>query len=66
MLGLLMMSVPIGLAVGLSVVALVWPEPHGSASGVEENTTAQRQRDRRCRSPRQGARLTHRLIKDVP
>jgi hypothetical protein len=38
MLGLLMMSVPLGLAVGLSVVALIWPESDGSTSGVEENT----------------------------
>ena len=65
MLGLLMLSVPLGLAVGLSVVALVWPEPGGSAGGVEEDTPARRQRNRRCRSPRQGARLTHRLIKEV-
>jgi hypothetical protein len=66
MLGLIMMSVPLGLAVGLSVVALIWPESDGSTSGVEENTPARRQRDRRCRSPRQGARLTRRLIKEVP
>ena len=31
MLGLLMMSVPLGIAVGLSTVALVWAEPDGSA-----------------------------------
>jgi hypothetical protein len=36
-----MMSVPLGLAVGLSVVALVWPEPDGSAGGVEEDTPAE-------------------------
>ncbi len=66
MLGLLMLSVPLGLAVGLSVVALVWPEPDGSAGGVEEDTPARRQRDRRCRSPWQGVRLTHRQIKEVP
>jgi hypothetical protein len=66
MLGLLMLSVPLGLAVGLSVVALVWPQLGGSAGGVEEDTPARRQRNRRCRSPRQGARLTHRLIKEVP
>ncbi|MGF9764022.1 hypothetical protein AAII07_53840 [Microvirga sp. 0TCS3.31] len=66
MLGLIMMSVPLGLAAGLSVVALVWPESDGSAGRVEEDISARRQRDRRCRSPRQGARLTRRLIKEVP
>jgi hypothetical protein len=66
MLGLLMMSVPLGLAVGLSLVALVWPEPDGSAGGVEEDTPARRQRNRRCRSPRQETRFTRRLIKEVP
>jgi hypothetical protein len=30
MFGLLMISVPLGLAVGLSTVALVWAEPDGS------------------------------------
>jgi hypothetical protein len=30
MLGLLMMSVPLGIAVGLSTMALVWTEPDGS------------------------------------
>ena len=30
MLGLLMMSMPLGIAVGLSTVALVWAEPDGS------------------------------------
>jgi hypothetical protein len=30
MLGLLMMSVPLGIAVGLSTAALVWAEPDGS------------------------------------
>jgi hypothetical protein len=64
MLGLIMMSVPLGLAIGLSVVALVWPEPGGSAGGVEEDTPARRQRDRRCRSPRQGVRLTHQQAKE--
>ncbi|MGO4526981.1 hypothetical protein AB4097_19240 [Microvirga sp. 2MCAF35] len=34
MLGLIMMSVPLGMAVGLSAVALVWAEPDGSAGGV--------------------------------
>jgi hypothetical protein len=30
MLGLLMISVPLGIAAGLSTVALVWAEPDGS------------------------------------
>jgi hypothetical protein len=30
MLGLLMMSVPLGIAVGLSTMALVWIKPDGS------------------------------------
>ena len=30
MIGLLMISVPLGIAVGLSMVALVWAEPDGS------------------------------------
>lgn len=47
MVGLIMMSVALGLAVGLSVVALVWTEPNGSAGSVEEDTSARRQRDRR-------------------
>jgi hypothetical protein len=36
MLGLIMMSMPLGIAVGLSAVALVWAEPDGSAADVEE------------------------------
>ena len=47
MLGLLMMSVPLGIAVGLSTVALVWAEPDGTADGGEEATTARVRRDRR-------------------
>jgi hypothetical protein len=47
MLGLLMMSVPLGIAVGLSTVALVWAEPDGAAGDGEENTSARRPRDRR-------------------
>ena len=37
MLGLLMMSVPLGFAVGLSAVALVRAEPDGSAGEDEED-----------------------------
>ena len=47
MLGLLMMSVPLGIAVGLSAVALVRAEPDGSAGENEEDTSGQRRRDRR-------------------
>ena len=47
MLGLLMMSVPLGFAVGLSAVALVRAEPDGSAGENEEDTSGQRRRDRR-------------------
>ena len=47
MLGLLMMSVPLGFAVGLSAVALVRAEPDGSAGEDEEDTSARRRQDRR-------------------
>jgi hypothetical protein len=47
MLGLIMMSMPLGIAVGLSAVALVWAEPDGSADDIEESTSARTQRDRR-------------------
>jgi len=47
MFGLLMMSVPLGLAVGLSTVALVWAESDGAAGEGEGNTSARRPRD--CR-----------------
>jgi hypothetical protein len=47
MLGLLMMSVPHGIAVGLSTVALVWAEPDGSVGGIEDDTSPRSQRDRR-------------------
>ncbi len=47
MLGLIMMSMPLGIAVGLSAVALIWAEPDGSASGVEEGASARTQQDRR-------------------
>ena len=47
MLGLLMMSVPLGFAVGLSAVALVRAEPDGSAGEDEEDTSGQRRQDRR-------------------
>jgi hypothetical protein len=36
MLGLIMMSVPLGIAVGLSAVVLVRAGPGGSAGGVEK------------------------------
>ncbi|WP_457091193.1 hypothetical protein [Microvirga sp. P5_D2] len=47
MFGLLMMSVPLGLAVGLSTVALVWAEPDGSGGDGEEDASARRLHDRR-------------------
>lgn len=47
MLGLIMMSVPLGIAIGLSAVALVHAEPDASVGGVEEDISAGRQRDRR-------------------
>jgi hypothetical protein len=50
MLGLIMMSVPLGLAVGLSAVALVGAKPDSSTDGAEEDISARRQRDRRSRS----------------
>jgi hypothetical protein len=42
MLGLIMMSVPLVIAVGLSTVALVWAEPDDSAGGVEEHPSGRR------------------------
>jgi hypothetical protein len=52
MLGLIMMSVPLGLAVGLSAVALVRAKPDSSPDEVEEDISARRQRDFRWRSSR--------------
>jgi hypothetical protein len=46
MFGLLMMSVPLGIAVSLSTVALVWTESDRSAGG-EEDISARRPHDRR-------------------
>jgi hypothetical protein len=47
MLGLIMMNVPLVIAVGLSVVALIWAEPDGSAGGVEEDPSGRRPCGRR-------------------
>ena len=47
MIGLLMISVPLGIAIGLSTVALIWTEPDGAAGDGEENTSARRPPDRR-------------------
>ena len=47
MLGLIMMSVPLGIAIGLSVVVLVRAGAAGSAGGVKGITLVPRQRDRR-------------------
>lgn len=47
MLGLIMMSVPLGIAVGLSAVALIHAKPVGPLGDVEEDTSPRRQRDHR-------------------
>ena len=47
MLGLIMMSVPLGIAVGVSAVALVHAKPVGPLSAIEEDTSPRRQRDHR-------------------
>jgi hypothetical protein len=47
MLGLIMMSVPLGIAVGLSTLVLVRTTSDGSSGGVEEGNSAPMQRTRR-------------------
>lgn len=47
MLGLIIMCVPLGIAVGLSAVAIIHTEPDGPAGCVEEDALARRLRDPR-------------------
>jgi hypothetical protein len=70
MLGLIMMSVPLGIAVGLSAVVLVRAAPDGSACDVEEDTSdcamAWRSGQAIHTSPilRHGARMSRRRINE--
>lgn len=45
MIGLVMMSVPLGFAVGLAAVAIARAEPDGSAGRVEQDTSTRGQRN---------------------